>query len=590
MKERSKLFAAIALAVFIYVVLRAIFVPISHDEAVTYLLYVQRGHFLPHNMIWDANNHILNSVLMYPVYKIFGVHILSLRLPNVMAFPVYAFFIYKLLSKLRSHLVFYLGAMALLSAPLLLDFFAQARGYGISMATFAGGLYFMNRYFSTGLPKYQWFVWLFFSLTLAANMSMMNSYLIALGLIAVMAVRKFGFSNLKGHLLPYAIGGLLPFAGFSIYAMAMRQRGLLYYGEKDGFVEITVRLLNKFVFYSDDLFLARVVAVLGVIFGGYLIFLWVKRQLHSPDTGTISAVFLLGNAAGAILLCHLLEVNYPEDRTGLYFVPLFILAATFAFDSVVAKVPLMKFTALSLAVIPVLAITGGNIGYTRLWRELHIHPGLYEYIADRHPDDNTTVESYFLTATSWGYNTIIHNTLLSPIIPTRFANNRADYAICYRDRCDGLALTHDTVYKDPRNDIYLMKRNLPWEWEAFEQAEELLKYEGNDEFINFYVTEDSVTLARFEAMDLRLSVKSDAEPLLCDIVISARNENDKVIHYEFMALNWMREKWDGNTLQARRMVKLPEGSHKLVCYVWNMKEAEISVAFEEITLLESATE
>lgn len=587
MRKRSKLFAAVAFVAFIYVVIRAIFVPVSHDEAVTYFLYVQSGAFLPHNMIWDANNHILNSALMYPAVKLFGVNLLSLRLPNALAFPVYAFFIYSLLSELRSRLVFLLGATALLSAPLLLDFFAQARGYGLSMAGFAGALYFMSRYFSARLPKYQWLAWLCFVLTLTANMSMINSYLIALGLIAAMMLRMFGFSNLKDHLLPYAFGGLLPFAGFSVYAVAMRQRGLLYYGNKDGFVETTVRLLNKYVLYSDDLFLARTVALLGVIFGGYLLLKWAGRQLRDPDSGTVSAVFLLGNAAGAVLLCHLLEVNYPEDRTGLYFVPLFILVATFFFDDLVRKVPRLKYAALSLAVFPALAVAGGNIGYTRLWRDLHMHPELYDFVAERHPDGHVTVESYFLTSSSWSLCALSRDTKLAPIIPARNARGLADYAICHDFRCDPYAATHDTVYKDPRNKTYLMKRRTPAAWHLLKESEALPYFNGDAELFDFFAVEDEDILKRLGAVDLTLQVKADASPLVCDIIIAATGEKGEKTFHDFAALNWIREEWQGDTLTIRRMVNLPEGSRKLVCYVWNIRKADVRIAFDRITLLEA---
>lgn len=584
-QARAKPFAAIAIIAFVHVLLRAILVPISHDEAVTFFLYIQRGEFLPHNMVWDANNHILNSALVYPLYRIFGADLIWLRLPNVLAFGVYTYYIFRLLSGLRSGFVFFLGALALMSAPLLLDFFAQTRGYGLGMAGFVAAIYYMSRYFATYQPRFQWLTWLSLVLGLLANMSMINSYLIALGFMALLIFVNFGFRKLKKHALPYLFGGILPFGALAFYAMAMRNRGLLYYGEKDGFVEVTVRTINKYMLYSDNMALAWVVAIIGLAAGMYLIANWLRRQFTNPDVGAIAAVFLLANALGAILLCHLLDVNYPEDRTGLYFIPLFLVVLTYRFDAVALKAPKHKYGALLLAAIPLLAIAGGNVGYTRLWRELHVHPELYEYVAEHHPNGKTLVEGYFLKATSWGYNTFLHDTKLSPLTPLRHAKGRADFAICFRQNCDALALTHDTVHKDPRNDTYLMQRREPLQWKAFHQAADLPSYAGNAEYFNFFVTEDRSSLDSLEALDLTFYIKSEARPFLCDVVISANDENGKQVYYDYMGLNWMAGAYDGDTLALRRMVHLPKGSTKLVCYLWNAKGVEYRVKFDEIGLL-----
>lgn len=588
--NRLHIFVAISAAAFAFAGVRSYTVPVSHDEAVTFFLYVQTGTFLPHNMIWDANNHILNSALMYPLWKIFGANIFFLRLPNLAAFPVYAFFVYGLLRELRLTSVFVTGAAALLSAPFLIDFFAQARGYGMSMAAFAGALYFMSRYFSGRQPRQQWPVWLCFWITLTANMSMVNSYLIALGLTGLMMVRLFRADELRKHLLPYFTAGVLPFAAFAAYAAKMRAGGLLYYGERDGFIEVTVRTLNRYVFYADHIDLARAVAAIGLVFGGYQLLLWVRRKLDAPGAGVLSAVFLLGNAVGAVLLCHLLEVNYPEDRTALYFVPLFMLAAAFFFDDVSGKVPRMKYAALSLAAFPALTVAGTNIGYTRLWKDLHLHPGLYDFVAERHPPGEVSVESYFLTASSWAFRSADLENPLPPVQSARHARGRADYAVCHEFRCDPYAVTHDTVYKDPRNETYLMARRTLAEWRVLKVSDTLPAFKGKAERFDFFVSEDAEILGRLGAVDITLRAQSESAPLLCDIVITAADEKGKMTLYDFTSLNRIREEWRGDTLSLTRMVHLPEGSTKLVCYVRNLRKAEVSIDFDRIILREAVAE
>src|ERR1035438_6617895 len=84
-----------------YLVLRARLVPFVHDEC-SFFPYIQSGKFLPGENGWDANNHFLNSAISYFFYRIFGSSELSLRLANLIFFPLFALYWYKLASLLDS--------------------------------------------------------------------------------------------------------------------------------------------------------------------------------------------------------------------------------------------------------------------------------------------------------------------------------------------------------------------------------------------------------------------------------------------------------------------------------------------------------
>lgn len=55
-----------------YLWLRAIYVPLVHDEIATFYHYIQTGRFLPYLSHWDANNHFLNSALTWLSYSSSG--------------------------------------------------------------------------------------------------------------------------------------------------------------------------------------------------------------------------------------------------------------------------------------------------------------------------------------------------------------------------------------------------------------------------------------------------------------------------------------------------------------------------------------
>jgi len=59
----KSLYGLIAFAIGIYLILRAVFIPLVHDEAATFFHYIHSFDFVPFIAHWDANNHILNSAL-----------------------------------------------------------------------------------------------------------------------------------------------------------------------------------------------------------------------------------------------------------------------------------------------------------------------------------------------------------------------------------------------------------------------------------------------------------------------------------------------------------------------------------------------
>ncbi|MBD3334777.1 MAG: hypothetical protein GF355_04620, partial [Candidatus Eisenbacteria bacterium] len=125
--------------VFGYLCLRAALLSFTHDESLSYFIIAGRGS------VWhSANNHLLNSLLMWIAKKLFGSGELSLRLPNLLAFPVYAGSCYVILrrgvSEPAPRLAAAAGLVVLTTNPFLLDFFALARGYGLAMTCMTAGL------------------------------------------------------------------------------------------------------------------------------------------------------------------------------------------------------------------------------------------------------------------------------------------------------------------------------------------------------------------------------------------------------------------------------------------------------------------
>ncbi|MBK8497233.1 MAG: hypothetical protein IPL52_00085 [Flavobacteriales bacterium] len=127
-------FIATAGMVFLLVLLRALLVPLVHDEATSFIAYAQGGRFLPFASLWDANNHYLNSLLGFIGFKLFGLKLLALRYGSVLSYLLFAWSAWRLGHLVQHRTVRWVLWSALLLCPFLLDFFSFFRGYGPAMA------------------------------------------------------------------------------------------------------------------------------------------------------------------------------------------------------------------------------------------------------------------------------------------------------------------------------------------------------------------------------------------------------------------------------------------------------------------------
>jgi hypothetical protein len=119
--------------VFIYLIFRALYVPLVHDEAATFFHYIVSENFIPPEAHWDANNHILNSALTYLSYSLFGSSELSLRIPNLLTFIIYVVYTFKISKIISNKLLRWVFLISLILAHNFIEFFALTRGYGMSM-------------------------------------------------------------------------------------------------------------------------------------------------------------------------------------------------------------------------------------------------------------------------------------------------------------------------------------------------------------------------------------------------------------------------------------------------------------------------
>lgn len=336
-------------AFFLYVLIRAFNVGITYDE-VTTLMFV-----IPHSFTQiitfdniDANNHLLNSVLIKFLFSLGSNSLFIARLPNVLAFVLFLGYSYKICYEFIKNTLGVCVFVLLIANPFMLDFFGLARGYGISLGLEIASLYYMVSYF-----YHKNIISAVISIILAAfavlsNFTLLNYFLVIVFIINGFTL-VFNTTHKKFRLLIYSLISVIVLS-FILYGPITKLKAInnFYYGGDSDFYSDTLLSLCKYSLYSmETTKTAKIVLplflVIVFVFTGYS-FLKNKLQISSK---TILVSVLILCALSTIVQHYLLGTLYLIDRMALLFYPLLILTLAFSAQELESN----KFSAPILFVI-----------------------------------------------------------------------------------------------------------------------------------------------------------------------------------------------------------------------------------------------
>jgi hypothetical protein len=313
---------ACALARFAVCCYRAIHQAIVVDEATTYDKFVSgpwRELFGP----YDANNHTLSSIFIKSSVTLGGLSEFTLRLPSMIAGFFLVLGVFWLMKRVKSWPLRW-GAFAVVcTCPILLDFSIMARGYSLSLAFFVWALYFSieRRYLPAGF---------LLGLSIASNLTILFP---VLALLVVTAL----FERRIKPLLSLAVPALLLAALITGPSLRQAHREDFYIGYPE-FRQAVISFIATTFYATDHIGIlgVRGVAIVNFVnFGLPLFFLLVATACARTKNQRqlIPFVTLVIAFVGIILAHWLLGLNYPADRTCLYFIVLAAVSWAIAGDA-----------------------------------------------------------------------------------------------------------------------------------------------------------------------------------------------------------------------------------------------------------------
>jgi len=335
---------ALLLAVFATNVYRAATQGITIDEAYTYLHFVAPS-WVQVMTTYDANHHVLNSLLAKVTTSVFGLSELTLRMPALAGGLIYLvaarWIVLRVFSAAWSVMAF-----ALLSLnPFVLDYLSAARGYGMALGFLMCALWFLLRcaWYRAGML-----------LGLTATSCLPFLYPIAglLGAVALVdATKKNAGILLERIVVPVVVLPLVfyvvPISHANPEQFALSTRSML--ASFRGFIEDSFG--RKSAWFPQWAMVTTEILVLAVLAGGVAAFAAMVRK----KPWTLLERLILVNGAGMILcllvnwIAHVaVRAGYPPYRAGVYWPVMLTLGGVALIDRF-GRLPVLRWLAWALA-------------------------------------------------------------------------------------------------------------------------------------------------------------------------------------------------------------------------------------------------
>lgn len=320
-KKQFGLFVFCA-ALFIYALLRVIYVPFTFDEITTSQIVGGEDWV---NFGVSANNHMLNSALIRVILWFADPSIFLYRLPNLLSFILYLCFAVKL-GKLLTTNKPYLTTSVLVLMPYLLDFFSIARGYGLSISFLSGSIYYVL-VFSKSIKISHLFGAIFFGIcAVLSNYTLLNFFLPLLFVLFV-----FIMQHKEQRLIKLVCFTLI--TGVFMYMIIpilfeLKDGHHLIFGGRDNFFNSTVLSLGRSFGYGI-LNIKFAESIFTILFSVALIYSIIEvvcsiRNRKFESNIVLPIIFVL-MILSPVTQNMLFDTFFPAERTALMYYPVMVL-------------------------------------------------------------------------------------------------------------------------------------------------------------------------------------------------------------------------------------------------------------------------
>ncbi len=592
MLNQNKIYKGITiilfLFLFIYLAVRVFLNETLHDEVATYMFFIYHGDYKGANIVWDANNHLLNSFIGNHLYPFFKDHLNWYRIPNLLFFVVYFFGIRKLTSEFKTKHLQILALVTFCTIPFIIEYFAYCRGYGLSLGFFSWALVHINKYLKNNSTLNLIYAYIFLLFTIASNVTFINTCFLIIAVIFIqqfILIKKKGLKNfaLISGINFLFICSLIPFIQFSFQ---LKEHGALYYGSNEGIWDVTGKTISKYVLFWDNDILMYVYIILFIL----LIYKAIKSIslqnliAHTSDSFLFYSFLFFGNIVAILLMAWVLEINYPEDRTGMYLIILFFFMIFYCID----QLKIGKYIQYLFLFFPIMFIFKMSIHTSVFSPDDRMTVAFYKkvkkYIKPEH-----SIMIYHIMNWNWPFKESLQkekasvatfynpNALVTDIIINKTTTLNSPY----------ISKFYDILAYDPLSTYIAFKRKKPFNKKLKRKSEIVSLPILSNEYINIF---ESDSIQEFENKTLQITVKGHLQTFQLKnkiqlVVQTFDNDNllKEHLYYSFET-TYQGKKIDDDFLHHFVIEKLDLDEKRIVVYIWNRNFEKIKLNHSNCSL------
>lgn len=593
-KQFSVFFIIVSLTAFVIVCLRSYLVPFNHDETATFFMYIQSGKYMPFNSQVDANNHVLNSFLGNICFHLFGSSPFSLRIPNLIGLLILIFATYKISENLKN-----IGSKVFLTAGMLLSFhwlsfFSASRGYGLSMALLVMGLAYMMDYIENYKNRKFLLSLLFFQLAISSNLILIIVVLLLSGIMAlIQLLNKKLFNPLTIIVWVLHLGAVYYWLSFSFF---LQENGALYYGAGDSYWKVTFVSLIQLIFGFENRALKYLLVFLFLIVLGLTLYLnkgnlfKLKEQFKNPSWSLLFAFILCTLCLGFYLMHKLLGVNYPEDRTGLFFYLFFVLLICFTFDLLpVMYNRIFLFGGSAIFVIHFAV----NLNFRK--HSLNVYETIPEHFyttllkEQEKSKERITIGGHRVRELFYAFINYRHGSKLNPADPTEVMQMNCDYYIATKPEEKYFKEYYDIIDSEPDWGFVLLKRKEKITRTLCAEVTNVEVKENANEFIEIYGHQDTVFSNQKPLLaEINFDIDNLPVPVNAWFVFQINDSLDQTVYFKRFPLQWIGYDNNGKKKLSYSLISgnLPSKSKKIACFFWNIEHQPMSIKVNSLKLFQ----
>lgn len=571
--------------------------PFSHDEAATFFRFVQVGEFAPEYSREAFNNHFLNTILAYFSYNLFGDSKLALRLPNILGYLIYLYYLFKTAQFLTDKYLRWSFLLVLCFTHYFIEFFAVSRGYGLSMAFLLAMIYYLIKAQKTRKPVNHLLASFFGTLMVSANLNTIVPFIAIFGLQALALFSQMkDFSNRRKWLIPLdLVIDIAVIVTVYRYMTLLNENGAFYLGSgENSFFEVTIKSLLQLLTGNVNLvafvILFTLLLAIAIVLVRQIILL--KFNFFLSHNMVFPVVFV-SSVAGIIMIVHLFGVNYPEDRAALYLFPLFAGSLFFVFDLVRKKFKWLIRSALILFLFfPLHFLAHVNSSYIYGYKNEALPERWYKIIADEHGKTGIlpTIGGSNMRQFAWTYLNYINGGTENMVDWNGYPDTISQYQILQKEVFPLNLNAYDSIDFATYSGLTLFKRKRSVSLKLVKvidgpESGKMI----NNRYYNFFKTGADTMVNKQYYFDFNFRIISDQIPFDAWLVIQVENKEHQALVYKYIPFNWLKTKWEEDSDQFHQSIflgSIPEGSKVIKAFIWNKRNGAFQTESGKIKIFE----